>query len=91
MVKILKINMVEIVENSELEPEVDDKLEPRPKVIAELVLLQEEISSWPTKVVELPIETLVDLQAEPTMKLVSPLAAMRVSIFLRSPDVYDPL
>jgi len=39
----------------------------------------------------LPVEILVDLPAELTLKLVPPLAAMRVSFFLRSPDVYDPL
>ena len=43
------------------------------------------------KVEELPVETLVYLSAEPTLKLVPFLAAMRVSFFLRSPDVYDPL
>ena len=53
--------------------------------------LQEEISPRPTEVVELPTETLVDLLAAPTMELVPSLAVIRASIFLRSPDVYDPL
>ena len=53
--------------------------------------LLEEISSQPIEVVELSIETLVDLPAESTIKLVPPLAVMRASIFLKSPDVYDPL
>ena len=43
------------------------------------------------KVEELPIETLVDFPAEPTLELASHLAAMRVSFFLRSPDVNDLL
>ena len=43
------------------------------------------------KVEELSIETLVDLPAEPTLELVPHLAVMRVSFFLRSPDVYNPL
>ena len=37
------------------------------------------------------IEILIDLPPEPTMKLVLSLADMGASIFLRSPDVYDPL
>ena len=43
------------------------------------------------EVEELPVEILVDLTAEPTLELVPPLAGMRVSFFLRSPDAYDPL
>ena len=43
------------------------------------------------KVEELPVETLVDLPAELTLELVPPLTVMRVSFFLKSPDVYDPL
>jgi len=43
------------------------------------------------KVVELPIETLVDLPAEPSMDLVPTVAAMRTSFFLRLPGLYDPL
>jgi len=43
------------------------------------------------EVVELPIETLVDLSAEPFMDLVPTVAAMRTSFFLRSPGLYDPL
>ena len=38
----------------------------QPEIVAELVSLQEEISSWPTEIVELPIETLVVLPAERT-------------------------
>jgi len=43
------------------------------------------------KVEELPVETVIDLLAEPTLELVPPLAGMRVSFFLRSPDAYDSL
>ena len=43
------------------------------------------------KVEKLPVETLVDLLVEFILELVPPLAAMRISFFLRSPDVYDPL
>ena len=54
----------------------------------------EEIFLQPIKVEALLIETLVDLPTEPTLELVPTLvptlAAMRVSFFLRSPDVYDP-
>jgi len=57
----------------------------------ELVLLQEEVFPRLTKVVELPIETLVDLPTEPIMKLAPSLAVMRALIFLRLPDVYGPL
>jgi len=55
------------------------------------VSLQENIFSQSTEVEEFPIETLVDLLAEPTTDLVPSLAAMRASLFLRSPDVCDPL
>jgi len=64
--------------------------EPEPEVV-ELVSSQEEIFSRPTKIVKLPIKTLVDFPIEPTMELVPALTAMRFLIFLRSPDVYDPL
>ena len=80
MMKMLESKAVEIVEDSESEPE-----------LAELVLLQEEISSQPTQIVKLPIGTLIDLPAEPTMELISSLEAMRVSFFLKSSDVYEPL
>ena len=43
------------------------------------------------EVESLPVETLVDLPAEPTLELVPLLAAMRVLFFLRSPEVYDSL
>ena len=43
------------------------------------------------EVESLPVETLVDLPAEPALKLIPPLADIRVSFFFRSPDVYDPL
>ena len=62
-----------------------------PEVVAELTPLQEKVSSRPTKVEELHVETLVDLPVEPTLEIVPPLAAMRASFFLRSPDVYNPL
>ena len=55
MVTMLEYKAVEVVEDSELGPEV----------VAESVSLQEELSSRPTKVIELPIETLVDLQQSP--------------------------
>ena len=50
MVNILESKAVEVIEDLESEPEVDDKPEPRPKAIAELASLQEEISFQPTKV-----------------------------------------
>ena len=52
---------------------------------------QEEVSPQLMKVEGLPVKTLVDLLAEPTLKLVPLLAAMSVLFFLRSPDVYDLL
>ena len=55
------------------------------------MLQQEEISLQPMKVVELLVEILIDFLAEPTFELVLPLAVMRVSFFLRSPDVYGTL
>jgi len=78
MVKMLERKVVEIVENLEPEPELDNK--PGPEVVAELMSLQEEIFSQPMEVVELSIETIVDLPAEFTIKLVPPLAVMRASI-----------
>ena len=62
MVTMLENKTVEVVEDPESEPEVDDKTEPRPEVVTELVSLQEEISPRSTNVVELPTETLVDFQ-----------------------------
>ena len=52
---------------------------------------QEEISFRSTEVEEFHVETLVDFSVEPTLELVPPLTVMRVSFFLRSPDVYDSL
>ena len=93
MVKILESNAVEAVENSKSEPKVGDKpqLEPGPKIVAELMSPQEDIFFRPIEVKEFTVETLVNLPAEPTLELVSPLTAMKVSFFLRSSDVYDPL
>jgi len=99
MVKMLESRAVKVVDNTESEPEVDDNPEPElevydkpgPEVIAELMSQQEETSPQPMKVEELPIETIVDLLAEPTLQLVPPLTDIRVSFFLRSPDAYDPL
>ena len=50
---------------------------------------QEEISSRPTYVEELPIKTLVDLPAEPIIELVSSLIA--IGPHYPSRDVYDLL
>ena len=86
MVKIVKSKAVEIVEDSE---PVDDK--PRLEVVVELVSKREEISPRPTKVVELHIEKHVYLLAEPTLESIPSLTVMRVSLFLRLSDLYDPL
>ena len=100
MIKMLESRAIKAVDNPEPEPEVDDNPKPEPEVddkpepkpeVAESVSQQEKISPQLMKVEELTVETLVDLPAEPTLKLVPLLAAMRVSFFLRSPDVYDPL
>ena len=101
MVKMLESKVIKAIDIPESEPEIDDNLEPkpevydkpepRPEVIAESVPQQEKVSAQPMEVEGLPVETLVDLLVEPTLKLVPPLAAMRVSFFLRPPDVYDPL
>ena len=80
MVTMLENKAVEVVEDSELGPEV----------VAELVSLQEELSSRPTKVIELPIESLLDLLAEPCIDLVPIVTAITTLFFLRSPDVYEP-
>jgi len=73
-----------IVENPESEPEVVDEPESKLEVLAELVSPQEKISSRPTEVEELPVETPINLPAEPTMKLVPSLTAMMTSLSLRS-------
>ena len=83
MTMMLESRLIKVHENSEQELEVDDKSEP--EIVAKLVSLQEQIFSRPTEIIELPIETIVP--AEPTMKLVPSLAAMRASFFLRSPYV----
>ena len=70
----------EVVDNSESEPEIEES---GLKVVAELAPLQE--------VEELRIETLLDLPVELTTNLVPSLAAMKGSLSLRSPDVYDLL
>ena len=88
MVKMLKSKAIEVIGDPESESEV---VKLRTQVVTELVSQQEEIFSQPMKVVELPIETHVDPVAEPILKIVSSLAVMRASIFLRSPDIYDPL
>ena len=82
MVKMLESRTVKAFYNPELEPEVDDnsktesevydKPEPRPKITAESVSQQEEVSPQPMEFEDLPAETLVDLPAEPTLKLVPP-------------------
>ena len=78
--KRLESKTVEVIEDPEPQPKVNDKpeLKPGPEVV-KLVSQQEEISPWPTEVVELPIKTLVDLPAELTMEKVPSLAAMRAS------------
>jgi len=88
MVKILESKTIEVVEDLKSVPKVD-KPKQGQKVIE--LSLQEEIFSRSTKVEKLPNETFVDLPTEPTLELISPLADLRVSFFLRSPDVYDPL
>ena len=93
MMKMLESKAIEVVEDSEPELEVNDKAEPGLglEVVAKLVSLQEEIFSQPTKVIKLPIETLVDLPIELSMNLVPTVLSMRTLFFLRSLDVYDPL
>ena len=44
MVKMLESKAVDAIEDPKLEPKVDDKPEPEPKIVVELVSLQEEIS-----------------------------------------------
>ena len=90
MVKMLESKTVEVIKDPKSKPEVDDKPKSGPEVIAELITLQEEIFSRPTKVIELLDKTLVDLPAESTMEPVPPLAAMKTSLSLRPPDEYDP-
>ena len=80
------------VEDPESESKVIDELKLGPEVVAELMSPQEKIFfSRPTEVEKLPTETFVDLSAEPTIEVVPSLIAIRVSLFLRSPDEYDPL
>ena len=62
-----------------------------PEVVVELLSLQEEVSPRLTEVAELPFETLIDLPTKLTMELPTSLAGMRALVFLRSPEVYDPL
>jgi len=80
----------EAINEPEPEPEVVDEPESEPEVV-ELVPLQEDMSSRPKEVKKFPIETLINLAAEPTMKLVPSLVFIRTSLSLRLPDVYDPL
>jgi len=61
MMKKVENKAAKVVEDSELEPDLE--------VVTELVSLQEEIFSRSTKVVEVLIETLVDLSAQPTLEL----------------------
>jgi len=89
MIKMLQSKVVEVVEDLEPEPKVDNP-ESGPKVV-ELITLQEEISLWFTEVVELSIETHIDLLEEPALDLIPSSAVIRASLFLRSPDMYDPL
>ena len=56
--------------------------EPGLEVVFELVPLQEEISSQPTKIEELSIETLVDLSVELTIELMPSLTPIRDSLSL---------
>jgi len=79
MVNMLESKTIEVVEDPESEPEVDNKPESRSEVVAELVTLQEEINSRPTEVVEMPIKTHVDFLAEPTLELIPLLTVMRAS------------
>ena len=69
IVKILKSKALNVVEDLETELKIDDKAEPGPEVVAELVPLQEEISFRFTEVEQLPNETLVNLLAEPTLEV----------------------
>ena len=87
MMKMLKRKATEIVED--LESEINDKS--GSEVVTELTSLLEEVFSRSTEVEELPNEILTDLPPEPTMELVSSTTDMRASIFLKSPDVYNPL
>ena len=89
MVKMLESKVVKVVEDPE--SEVNDKLELGPEVVAELLSLQKQIFPQPTEVINLPIETLVDLPTKPTLELVPSLTVMRASFFFRSPDMYDLL
>ena len=79
MMNMLESKAIEVVEDPESEPEVDDKPESWSEVVAELITLQEEINLRPTEVVEMPIKINVDLLAEPTLELIPLLAVMRAS------------
>jgi len=71
MMKMLESKTAKIIED----------LESGPEVVAELVTLQGEISPRPKEVVELAIETFVDLPTEPTLELVLSLTIMRALVF----------
>ena len=62
--------------------------EPEPKFV-EAPEPESEVKE--SEVDELHSETLIDLPAEPTMKLVPSLTAIRALLFLRSLDLYNPL
>ena len=71
-----------------VEPEVLD--EPESKVVVELVSLQEETPSRPTKVEKPLVEIFVDLPVELTMELLPFFTAMRIPLSLRLLDTYNP-
>jgi len=78
---------VKVDTNSEppvfIQTEVVDESEPE---------LKSKVIEEPEAEVEEPlIETPVVLPAEPTMELLSFLPFMRFFLFLKSPDMYDPL
>ena len=58
MMKMLQSKAVDVAEGSEPEPEVNNKPEPKPEVVPELVSLQEKISSQSTEIVKLPLTPL---------------------------------
>ena len=55
MVKMLKSKAVKVIENPKSVPKINGKPVSGPKVVNELVLLQEKISPRPTEVVKLPV------------------------------------
>ena len=68
---------------------IDTETEPELEVAAELEIVNE---SEPEPEIEEPlVETSADLPAELAMELVSSSLAVRVSVSLRSPDLYDLL